>query len=103
MITKTVFLPLAGFGTGHISLERCCQHFGMKPEEANKRAARQSLPGPVFRLGSQKSPWLVAADVLAAYIDGQRNEATKQWQRLQQGCSRRRNHPLQSLNRTAPL
>jgi len=55
----------------------------MKPEEANKRAARQSLPVPVFRLGSQKSPWLVAADVLAAYIDGQRNEAMKQWEKLQ--------------------
>jgi len=56
----------------------------MMPEEANKRAARQSLPIPVFRLGNQKSPWLVAADVLAAYIDGQRDEATKQWQKLQQ-------------------
>ena len=45
--------------------------------------ARQALPIPVFRLGSQKSPWLVAADVLAAYIDGQRDEATKQWLKLQ--------------------
>lgn len=83
MTTTTVFLLLAEFGTGHIPLEKCCQHFGMKPEEANKRAARQSLPVPVFRLGSQKSPWLVAADVLAAYIDGQRDQATKQWQKLQ--------------------
>ncbi|WP_430980715.1 pyocin activator PrtN family protein [Stenotrophomonas terrae] len=45
-----------------------CHHFGKTPEEANKRAARQLLPVPVFRLGSQKSPWLVAADVLAAHI-----------------------------------
>lgn len=83
MTTTTVFLLLAEFGTGHIPLEKCCQHFGMKPEEANKRAARQSLPVPVFRLGSQKSPWLVAADVLAKYIDGQRDEAAKQWHKLQ--------------------
>ncbi|MEN5207375.1 pyocin activator PrtN family protein [Stenotrophomonas terrae] len=83
MTTTTVFLLLAEFGTGHIPLKKCCQHFGMKPEEANKRAARQALPIPVFRLGSQKSPWLVAADVLAAYIDGQRDEATKQWLKLQ--------------------
>lgn len=82
--TTTVFLLLAEFGTGHIPLERCCHHFGMKLEEANKRAARQSLPVPVFRLGSQKSPWLVAADVLATYIDGQREEAMKQWQKLKQ-------------------
>lgn len=84
MTTTTVFLLLAEFGTGHIPLEKCCQHFGMKPEEANKRAARQSLPVPVFRLGSQKSPWLVAADVLANYIDRQRDAATKQWQKLKQ-------------------
>lgn len=57
----------------------------MKPEEANKRAARQSLPVPVpvFHLGSQKSSWLVAADDLAAHIDVQRDQATKQWQKLQ--------------------
>ena len=84
--TTTVFLLLAEFGTGHIPLDRCCHHFGMKPEEASKRAARQALPVPVFRLGSQKSPWLVAADVLATYIDGQRDEATKQRQKLQLAC-----------------
>ncbi|MCG8275362.1 pyocin activator PrtN family protein [Stenotrophomonas sp. NLF4-10] len=83
MTTTTLFLLLAEFGTGHIPLEKCCHHFGMKPEEANRRAARQSLPVPVFRLGSQKSPWLVAADALAGYIDEQRDEATKQWQKLQ--------------------
>lgn len=82
MTTTTVFLLLAEFGTGHIPLEKCCHHFGMKPEEANRRAARQSLPVPVFRLGSQKSPWLVAADVLATYIDWQREQAVKQWERM---------------------
>lgn len=78
MTTTTVFPRLAEFGTGHIPLEKCCQHFGMKPQGANTRAARQSLPVPVFRLGSQKSPWLVATEALATYIDGQRAEATRQ-------------------------
>ncbi len=82
MTTTTVFLLLAEFGTGHIPLEKCCQRIGKKPEEANKRAARQSLPVPVFRLGSQKSSWLVAADVLASYIDVQRGDADRQWQKL---------------------
>jgi hypothetical protein len=80
--TTTVFLLLAEFGTGHIPLERCCHHFGMKPEEANRRATRQALPVPVFRLGSQKSPWLVAADVLAAYIDVQRLAAVDSWKKI---------------------
>jgi len=82
MTTTTVFLLLAEFGTGHIPLERCCHHFGMKPEEANRRATRQSLPVPVFRLGSQKSPWLVAADVLATYIDWHREQAATQWEKM---------------------
>jgi len=72
---STIFLLLAEFGTGHIPLDRCCHYFGMKIQEANRHAVRQSLPVPVFRLGSQKSPWLVAADALAAYIDQQRDEA----------------------------
>lgn len=83
MTTTTVFLLLAEFGTRHIPLEKCCHHFGMKPEEANRRATRQSPPVPVFRLGSQKSLWLVAADILAVHIDGQRKEAEMQWQKLQ--------------------
>ena len=36
------------------------------------------------RLGSQKAPWFVAADMLAAYINGLRDEATKLWRKLQE-------------------
>lgn len=83
MTTSTIFLLLAEFGTGHIPLDRCSHYFGMKQEEANRRALRQQLPVPVFRLGSQKSPWLVAADVLAQYIDKQRDGANEEHQKLQ--------------------
>ena len=77
--SRTLFLLLAEFGTGQIPLERCCHHFGMKIEEAKRAAVRQALPVPVFRLGSQKSPWTVSAEKLAAYIDAKTAEAEREW------------------------
>ena len=81
-LTRTLFLLLAEFGTGQIPLERCCHHFGMKFEEAKRAAIRQALPVPVFRLGSQKSPWTVSAEKLAAYIDAKTAEAEREWKRI---------------------
>jgi hypothetical protein len=51
-------------------------YFGMS-EQAAKRSAREgTLPIPAFRLGeSQKAPWLVCIDELAAYIDKMRTQA----------------------------
>lgn len=80
--SRTLFLLLAEFGTGQIPLERCCYHFGMKFDEAKRAAARQALPVPAFRLGSQKSPWLVAADKLAAYIDERSKAAEADWRKI---------------------
>lgn len=79
--SRTLFLLLAEFGTGHIPVERCCHHFGLTPTEAKRAATRQALPVPAFRLGSQKSPWLVAADKLAAFIDAQAEAATAEWEK----------------------
>lgn len=80
--SRTIFLLLAEFGTGQIPVERCAHHFGMEAEEAKRAAKRQALPVPAFRLGSQKSPWLVSADALAAHIDAKRIAAEKEWAKL---------------------
>lgn len=80
--SRTLFLLLAEFGTGQIPVEKCAHHFGMRAEEAKRAAARQQLPVPAFRLGSQKSPWLVSAEVLATYIDAQRNAAAEEWAKV---------------------
>jgi hypothetical protein len=84
--TRTFFLLCAEFGTAQIPLEKCCHHFGLKPDEAKRAAVRQALPVPVFRLGSQKSPWMVSADALAAYIDAKHEEAAKEWKRIHQAA-----------------
>lgn len=80
--TRTLFLLIAEFGTGHIPLEACAYHFGFSPTEAKKAAAKQQLPVPAFRLGSQKSPWLISAEDLAGYIDDQRQQAAIDWRRI---------------------
>lgn len=81
--TRTLFLLIAEFGTGHITLDECAHHFGLSTAEAKKAAARQQLPVPAFRLGSQKSPWLISAEDLARYIDEQRRKARIDWSRIQ--------------------
>lgn len=73
---------LAEFGTGQIPVERCCHHFGMSPAEAKRAAALQKLPVPAFRLGSQKSPWLVSTEKLAEFIDSRLRAADAEWRRI---------------------
>lgn len=79
---NTVFMLLAEFGTGHIPLERCAHIFGLSADEAAKRANRQALPVPAFRLGTQKSPWLVDASELAAFLDSKKATAASEWRRV---------------------
>ena len=81
-MSSTMFFLLAEFGTGQIPVEDCAKYFGKSKSDAKADAARQKLPVPTFRLGSQKSPWLVSADVLAAYIDQNKQAAMASWQNL---------------------
>jgi hypothetical protein len=76
---------MAKYGTGQIPLEKCAQIFGLAPEEAAKRANRQTLPVPAFRAGSQKSPWLVDARALANYLDDLKLKAARDWDRIKGG------------------
>ena len=80
--SRTLFLLIAEFGCGHIPIDKCAHHFGLSPGEAKKAAARQQLPIPAFRLGSQKSPWLISAEDLAIHIDEQRRQAQDDWRKL---------------------
>lgn len=80
--SRTLFLLLAEFGTGQVPVDRCAHHFGMSTDEAKRAAARQALPVPTFRLGSQKSPWLVSANQLATHIDSKKAAAEAEWKRI---------------------
>lgn len=79
MSIRTYFALLAEYGTAQIPLEKVAGLFGMTAELAAKRALRQELPVPVFRLGTQKSPWLVDAEKLAHYLDDIKGQAERDW------------------------
>ncbi len=48
-------------------------------DAANRRANKQTLPFPVFRSDSGKSPWLVNISDLAAYLESRRDAAKRDW------------------------
>ena len=49
---------------------------------AKQRAALHQLPIPVYRGGSQKSPWLVDTAELANYLDKCKKQAKRDWLKI---------------------
>lgn len=75
-MNSTYFGLLAEFGEANIPLERVApKYFGLSFEEARRRAPAKLLPCRAFRLGGQKSPWLISVADLAELIDVQRAKA----------------------------
>ena len=72
-INSTYFGLLAEFGEANVPLAKIApKYFGLSFAEARRRAPAKMLPCRVFRLGGQKSPWLVSVVDLADLIDAQR-------------------------------
>jgi hypothetical protein len=75
-VNSTYFGLLAEFGEANIPLDRVApKYFGLSCAEARRRAPAKLLPCRAFRLGGQKSPWLVSATDLAELIDARRQKA----------------------------
>ncbi len=75
-LNSTYFGLLAEFGEANIPLDRVApKYFGLSCTEARRRAPAKLLPCRAFRLGGQKSPWLVSATDLAELIDTRRQKA----------------------------
>lgn len=80
---NTRFLLMAEFNTSDIPLEAVAsKYLGLTMREAATRAKYNELPFPVFRAGSQKSPWLVNVSDLANFLDKTRENAKKEWERV---------------------
>jgi len=79
-MNSTYFGLLAEFGEANIPLALISpKYFGLSLREAARRASSQRLPCRVFRLGGQKSPWLVSIADLAELIDKRRVQAGQLW------------------------
>ncbi len=74
-IHKAPAIPLADI---------CERYFALSYEEALKKAARNELPVPTFRLtNSRKAPLMVSAEELGNWIDKTQAEARAMWERSQ--------------------
>jgi hypothetical protein len=72
---KSPTIPLA---------EICERYFALSYEEAAKKAARNELPVPAFRLTtSRKAPLMVSCETLGAWIDKTEQQAKEVWERSQ--------------------
>lgn len=81
---NTVFLLMAEFGQADIPLEiLASKYLGMSRKESAMKAMRGELPFPAFRMGSQKSPWMVRVTDLAEYLDSARKKSTQDWEARQ--------------------
>lgn len=83
MITSLALMSI--FKTPTIPLADICErYFSLSYEEAMKKAARNELPVPTFRLtSSRKSPIMVSAEALGTWIDKTEAEARASWERSQ--------------------
>lgn len=83
MITSLALMSI--FKSPAIPLADVCERYlGLGIEEAMRKAARNELPVPTFRLStSRKAPLMVSAEALGAHIDAAEAEARKQWERSQ--------------------
>lgn len=79
---NTFFALMAEYGTAQIPVERCAHLFGVEPKEAMRRASLHRLPVPAFRVGTQKSPWLVDAAKLAQHLDELKAKAQVEWEKM---------------------
>lgn len=83
MITSLALMSLYRAPAVQLS-EICERFFALSYEEALKKAARNELPVPTFRLtSSRRAPLMVSCEDLGAWIDRARDAAAQQWQRSQ--------------------
>ena len=79
-MNKRALLLMLEFEAADIPLERVApKYLNISERQWKLAASTQSLPFPVFRAGSQKSPWLVNVFPLAEYLDKREAEARKDW------------------------
>lgn len=59
------------------------KYLGISSHKAGDMARASLLPLPCYRLGSQKTPWLVRLGDLADHIDRRHQEALTDWEAAQ--------------------
>lgn len=81
-MSTTIFLVMHQFGSAEIPLEKICeQHFGMKVDQAKRKAATHDLPVPFYKKTGKSGYFCSAAD-WAQYIDDNSAKARTEWLKM---------------------
>ena len=76
---NTNFLLLAEFGTGSVPLvEVAKKYFSHEVGQMQSWARAKKYPFPIYRLGGNRSEWMVSVGDLAQYIDSKRDKAAEE-------------------------
>ncbi|WP_156829773.1 pyocin activator PrtN family protein [Methylovulum miyakonense] len=79
-MANTFFALMAEYETAVVPVAVVAKkYFNHDERKAKQECLRQGYPFPVFRLGSNKSEWMVSITDLAQYIDQARDKATKEF------------------------
>ena len=71
---------MAEFGTGHIPVvEIGKKYFGYDERKAKAEATKNGYPFPVFRVGTQKSIWMVDIVDFSDYLDKVKEQAKEEY------------------------
>lgn len=77
---STYFALMAEFNTAHIPItEIGKKYFGYDDQKSKTTAAKSQYPFPVFRVGTQKSVWMVDIAVMAEYLDKVKEKANQEY------------------------
>jgi Pyocin activator protein PrtN len=76
---STYFALLMEFGTAHVPVTVFAKKYmDMEEDWAKKMATANKFPINVFRIGGQKSPWMIDIKDAADYIDAEVEKAKKE-------------------------
>jgi hypothetical protein len=80
MTPSTYFGLMAEFQKAHIPItEVGAKYFGYDDEASKRAASNNKYPFPVFRMGSNKTIWMVAIEDLAEYLDKVKEKAKNEF------------------------
>lgn len=81
---NTLMLLMARYETATIPLEDIREEYFnvTSKRESDAKARSHDYPIPVFKLGGQRSPWMVHIKDLAAHIDKVQQEQKEIWKKM---------------------
>lgn len=87
-MNKTLFLLMYQFESTEIPLEKICDEFGLKIDQAKRKAAQQLLPIPFYKKNA-KGGYFCNTETYAKYLDDLAKNAQIEHQKMNSSNTQR--------------